>query len=60
MRISSPLALLDFHSKTAPPRGVEQVETKARNDIEDKKQQLRQLVGGSYRYWCAACIYLGY
>ena len=28
---------------------VEQVETKARNDIEDKKHQLRQLVGGSYR-----------
>ena len=27
-----------------------QVETKARTDIEDKKQQLRQLVGSSYRY----------
>ncbi|KAL0025084.1 hypothetical protein WJX79_007064 [Trebouxia sp. C0005] len=28
---------------------IREVETKARNDIEDKKQQLRQLVGGSYR-----------
>ncbi|KAL0023565.1 hypothetical protein WJX77_002562 [Trebouxia sp. C0004] len=28
---------------------IREVETKARNDIEDKKHQLRQLVGGSYR-----------
>ncbi|KAL3140348.1 hypothetical protein ABBQ38_004612 [Trebouxia sp. C0009 RCD-2024] len=28
---------------------IREVETKARNDIEDKKHHLRQLVGGSYR-----------
>ena len=27
-----------------------QVETKTRHEIEEKKKQLRQVVGGSYRY----------
>lgn len=40
------------------PCRVGQVETKARNDIEDKKHQLRQLVGGSYRYDCFLVEYL--
>lgn len=30
--------------------GVVQVETKTSIDIEEKKKQLRQLVGNSYRY----------
>lgn len=46
-------ALSGFSLSTVLSRCVGQVETKARNDIEDKKQQLRQLVGGSYRCWCA-------
>ncbi len=31
------------------PVSLLQVETKTKTDIEEKKKQLRQLVGGSYR-----------